>query len=112
MFKKLLFVLLISVSLLFSGCLSSANAEESASYVLEGNACFDEGRYQKAILYYENALEIDPKNKDAIYGKIDVYCQNRDYGQVVVCYDDLIKMDPKNDSLLCCKAFYIGAMGN
>ena len=35
----------------------------------KGDALYNLGRYQEAMIYYDKALAIDPKNIDAIKGK-------------------------------------------
>lgn len=48
------------------------------------------------IEYYNNALKLDPKSTDAMYG-LGLYYQNvEDKNNARLIYDQLIKMDPKN----------------
>ncbi len=46
-----------------------------------------------AVRYFENALETDPKNHEALYGVGKYYQDQEDYTQALGIYDSIIAMD-------------------
>jgi len=77
--KKLLALLLI-FTLLLSGCalLTGGHSKWQEQYDL-GIRYLNEGNYQEAILAFEAAIKIDPKQADAYVALADAYLATEDY---------------------------------
>ncbi len=54
------------------------------------------GNYNLAIIYYDKALAIDPKNVDALTGKGNVLSHLGNQTEAAGFYDKALAIDPKN----------------
>lgn len=96
--KKLLALLLI-FTLLLSGCalLTGGHSKWQEQYDL-GIRYLNEGNYQEAILAFEAAIKIDPKQADAYVKLSEVYMELGDYDMAMkVLKDGLDEADDTDD---------------
>jgi len=81
-----LFVLLISISIIFTGCLSipmqTKFTSPKESLYFHGNRYYEESNFEKAIEYYNKFLEEIPNSELSIPGKLNLgmsYYYTKDY---------------------------------
>lgn len=61
-----------------------------------GNALFGMGKYEKAIGFYDRALQIDANYVPALSGKGDVYFEMESYEKTIECYDKVLRLSPED----------------
>lgn len=66
-----LFLLFITVFI--SGCFTTSTSKTPQEWNDIGDNLFGEGRYEDAIVAFNHAIEIDPKNEMAWFGKVSSY---------------------------------------
>ncbi len=92
---------------------------KEASKIFAGLAEYHLGKEDtdKAILAYEQAVELDRENKDAIHGLSEVYTrkgddalESDDFGKAKRYYDEAIKLDPRNSSAFAGRGQYFDSI--
>ncbi len=58
----------------------------------------DEGRFEKAALFYQSALEITPRDTAALNNLGFVLSQSNRMEEAIRCFDRVLKLDPKSTS--------------
>lgn len=91
------------------GYFKSRKIKKTSESIEMGNQYLSELNYEQAIASYRNALDIDPKNKEAGMGLAEAYESSRMYTYAEAAYKDLLK-DEKNQPEVYCKLInmYIG----
>lgn len=69
---------------------------DSDYYWKKGDLCYNQNKIDKALSYFEKALEIDPNNPNAINGKGLVLNDKQDYKSAIDLYDKAISIDNQN----------------
>ena len=64
-------------------------------YIREGNACFNNKEYEKALEAYAKALELDPEYVYAYNGRGNAYQALGEYEKAVSDYDRALELDPE-----------------
>ena len=64
-------------------------------YIREGNACFNNKEYEKALEAYAKALELDPEYVYAYNGRGNAYKALGEYEKAVSDYDRALELDPE-----------------
>jgi len=72
--------------------------EKSKRYFLAGEICIDLEDYQRAIVNYTKAIELDSKFAFAFYSRGIVYETLNEYQRAIGDYSKAIELDPKNAS--------------
>ena len=91
--RKVFFLLFVAAAMLFCACTAKDGLAESAQETMQapswqaqydlGVRYLSEGNYEEAILAFEAAIEIDPRNADA-YLKLAQVCEQReDYAKAL-----------------------------
>ena len=65
-------------------------------YIREGNACFNNKEYEKALEAYAKALELDPEYVYAYNGRGNAYKALGEYEKAVSDYDRALELDPEH----------------
>ena len=65
-------------------------------YIREGNACFNNKEYEKALEAYAKALELDPEYVYAYNGRGNTYKALGEYEKAVSDYDRALELDPEH----------------
>ena len=65
-------------------------------YIREGNACFNNKEYEKALEAYAKALELDPEYVYAYNGRGNAYQALGEYEKAVSDYDRALELDPEH----------------
>ncbi len=55
------------------------------------------GKYQEALDAYTNAIKLDPKSVDMIYGRAQTYVEHDQFAKAIDDYDQTIKLRPNVD---------------
>ncbi|MEW5820761.1 MAG: tetratricopeptide repeat protein [Cyanobacteriota bacterium] len=63
-------------------------------YVYDGNNCFRNGQYEKALEYYEKALELDSEYAQAYYNSGQIY-----YIKALQYFDKATELEPKYNDM-------------
>ena len=66
----------------------------------KGDIFFDEGRYQKALDTYNKALNLEPKNIDALICAGLCYRNLEDYDKAIEYYNTALEIEPDNKTAL------------
>ena len=69
------------------------------------------GKYEQAIEYYDNALEIDPKYALALSNKGATLDKLGKYKEAIECYDKALEIDPKYALALSNKGWALHNLG-
>jgi len=94
-------LLLLSLLVLLAGCATSAGAKVIASdYYNIGNAFFDLGQYDKAVLYYQSALRVDPSMVKADYNLALTFVRMKRNDDAVAILKRLLSSDQKNTTIM------------
>ena len=64
------------------------------------NTLFLKKHYRDAIPIYDNILEIDPNNLNALNNKGYALSKSKDYHNALICYDEGLKINPHDKILL------------
>jgi len=64
-------------------------------YQLRGLVWSDKGDYDKAIVDYTEAIEIDPKNAIAYYSRGNAWAAKGDYDKAIADFTEAIDLEPK-----------------
>jgi tetratricopeptide (TPR) repeat protein len=96
---KLIIVFLLIMSTLFEiSCTKSANA-----YNLRGLSLYQDGKYEQALLEYNKAIEIQPKDYAYYFNRARTYLEMGEFNKAIADYTKVIELSP--DSLLF-RAYY------
>lgn len=77
-----------------------ANAQSALAYSNLGIAERNQGNYEKAIEYSNQALAIDPKHTNAINNLGNIYYDMKKYDQATNYYNQVLVIDPKYSDAL------------
>ena len=77
----------------------------------EGNALYDQGKYNEAIKAYDKAIGLDPKLPVAWFNKGNALCMQDKYDEAVKAYDEALRLDPKYAMALNNKGNALNALG-
>jgi len=94
--KLLLFVIIMLSSLV--GIVAYADSTDEEDLLMKkGNESLQLGKSEEAISYYDQVLQINPKNIDALNNMANaLYIQDRKYIAIVYYYK-VLEIDPKNE---------------
>ena len=87
-----------------------ANSREAKSWLKKGNAFFDQGKYEDAILCYDNVIEKDPKNKWGWINKGWALAELKKHGESISCLDHTTEMYPKSADVWSRKGFALNSL--
>jgi tetratricopeptide (TPR) repeat protein len=91
--------LLITTALLLSAC--ATREERFAKHVERGEKLAAEGRLVDAVLEYQSALDLEPRNADLYQRLADLFVRQRSHQQALSFYREAFKLDPERiDALL------------
>ncbi len=68
------------------------------AYINMGKSYNYKGEYDKALEYFQKAIELNPKNDDAYSGMGVSYYQQKEYDIAIESYQKAIELNPKNDN--------------
>lgn len=72
--------------------------------VNEGISFLIVGKYNEAIVYYDKALTLDPRNVDVLYNKGVALGKLGNYTQAIKYYDQALAINPNYIGALGCKS--------
>ena len=92
---------LLSVAALLAGCVTSAGGKViAADYYNIANAFFDLGQYDKAVLYYQSALRVDPNLVKADYNLALTFVRMKRNDDAIAILKRLLANDQKNTTVM------------
>ncbi len=92
-FRRTLGRLLITTVLLLSACAS--REERYANHIERGEKLAAEGRLADAVLEYQSALDIEPRNAELYQRLGDLLVRQRSHQEAVTFYREAFKLDPE-----------------
>lgn len=100
--KKTIAILLISLMLFTSGCavMTAAAPEPTPApptveeLLADALKYYNAGNYEEAILLYEAAIEIEPRNFDATVGLGKAYTRKNESDKATTCFRDAMEIKP------------------
>ena len=75
------------------------------TYINRGNSNSTKGLYDLAIMDYNKAIRLDPKNSDAYNNRANAYAFKGLYDQAIKDYNEAIRLDPKDGLVYSNRAF-------
>ncbi len=85
----------ILVILFLAGC--SSKEEKINGFIKKGNALLEKGDATRAILEFKNALQLDPKNVEAMYSLGKAYLKEKKYRKAYAAFRSALDTDPSYD---------------
>jgi len=80
----------------FARGLAAHETNDLKSYNNRGNAYSDRHQYDRAIVDYDRAIQLNPKNADTYNNRGTAYSQCKEYAKAIADYDRTIQLDPKD----------------
>ncbi len=97
--RKSIFFALSMITVLmvcnFSACTVSS-ASQAQVHVNQGKALADQGKYDEALVEYNKAIKLDPKNELAFLYRGEVYKEKEDYDKALADFDKAIDLAPND----------------
>jgi len=91
--KKILGLLfVIGLLTITFGCVS--NAKKAEEYFNEGLTLYYDENYSGAIVQFDRAIQLNPKNKEAWNYKGNALFWQGKYSEAIICYNKAIEIDP------------------
>ncbi|PWB51934.1 MAG: hypothetical protein C3F06_09750, partial [Candidatus Methanoperedenaceae archaeon] len=81
--------------ILFFFILSLAEAKTADEWYNEGVYLGQSGKFNEAIIAYDEALKINPQYADAWYNKGIALCKLKKYEEAIKAYDEALKINPQ-----------------
>ncbi|TFG15862.1 MAG: tetratricopeptide repeat protein [Promethearchaeota archaeon] len=78
----------------------------------KGDIFFDDGKFQKALENYKKALDIEPKNVDALICCGLCYRNMEEYDKAIEYYDNALEIEPDNKTALNNKGYVLECKGD
>ena len=106
-------VFLFFIISLFSSQMLNSHAETSDNILsLESQAMemINESKYDKASVYLDRILEIDPKNINALNNKGGILIKSGNYPDAINYFDEILKIDGNNTQALNNKAIALSKL--
>lgn len=95
--KKTTFLLLALVmSVAGMAQLSSVSYD---NWFEDGNAAYNEGNYEQALIFYNSVLESGMESADLYYNMGNTYYKMKDYPRSILYYEKALKLDPSNEDI-------------
>ena len=69
--------------------------KEAEAALIKGVNAVKNNDFNSAIIYYTKAIELDPKNVEAYYGRGFAYDELKKYPEAIADYTKAIELDPK-----------------
>jgi tetratricopeptide (TPR) repeat protein len=81
------------------------------AYCTRGNGYSNEKEYDRAIVDFNQAITLDPKNTQAYASRAWAYGRKKDYTHAIADYSQVIKLDPKNAEAFNSRGWYNAVIG-
>lgn len=91
--KKILFFLVSISSVLY------VNAQEADALMENANNLFVDGKFQEAVVAYENILELGYESSDLYYNMANAYYKQNVISQAILNYEKALLLAPNNDDI-------------
>jgi len=78
----------------------------------EGNRIFLQGKFRKAIIYYNKILDENPNHLSSLNNKGYALSKLKDYDNAMKCYDVALQISPNDLSVLVNKISSFRKQGN
>ena len=72
--------------------------EDNTNLILKGIELSSQGRYEEAIQFYDQALAINPDDKEGWNGKGDALDDLGKHEEAIICYDYVLRIHPDDST--------------
>lgn len=93
-YELAIYSVLVLMILMVSGCATNPG-ESSKNYNAMGYEYHKKGQYDKAIIWYNRALEVNPQNVEAYVNRGNSYATKGQYNLAIADYNKAIEINPK-----------------
>ncbi len=96
LFFRVIFKIFFILTIL-AGCATTEQIEETDPIALlnQGIAFFKEGQYDRAIAYFNKAIELNPRNAEAYNNRGLAYYEKGQYDKAFSDYTKTIEINPR-----------------
>lgn len=91
-------IVIVMISLLASG-LCMAQEDMTRVWFEEGNAAYNEGKYEQALERYSHIVDFGMESPELYYNMGNVYYKMRSYPMSILYYEKALKLDPGNEDI-------------
>ena len=70
----------------------------SMAHFNRGNGYYEKGNFNRALVDYDRAIALNPKDADAYYNRAGVHLYKSNYDRAIADYGEAIGLDPKADA--------------
>ena len=102
----------VLLAVLFILFLLQQNALAEETFINKGNALLEAGKYEEAITFYDEVLEIQPKDIVALYNKAVSLSFLGNFSDAIEYYDKVLVMEPNATDALIGKADNLAQLEN
>lgn len=96
--KKVFFIALLSIGAFITSFMYHKTQKADINYY-QGHRLFERGKYDKAIGFYEKALDFNPSHLVALEELAYSYQWSKEYGRAIKTFQDYLSLNPENHRL-------------
>ena len=90
---------LLILSVIWAFSLETHAQEQANQWFEQANAAYNAGRYDSAMMMYEQVLQAELESVPLYYNMGNTYYKMREYPMAIYCYEKALKLDPGNDDV-------------
>ena len=93
---QIIFKIVLILAIL-AGCVSNVEIKETDSDPLlyQGNALFFDGQYDRAIAFFNKAIEKNPRHAEAYYNRGLTYVEKKQFDEAMSDFTKIIEINPR-----------------
>jgi len=96
---KSIFIFVFFISCWFS-LLSNTLQDSAIVYLLRGNDAYQSNRFEEAISFYENVLDLQFESATLYYNLGNAHYKNGNNARALLWYERALRLDPKNEDII------------
>lgn len=102
---KLSFQIILKITFILSLLIACATTEEiketdSDPLLYQGNALFLDGQYDRAIVFFNKAIEKNPRFAEAYYNRGITYLEKKQFDKAISDFTKAIEINPRYQAFL------------
>lgn len=94
-------IAIIGIILVFwaGSCMAQTTSESYETWLVEGNAAYNEGDYDQALTLYNQIEEAGMESAALYFNMGDTYYKMKSYPMAILYYEKALKLDPGNEDI-------------